>query len=51
MTPGEQSHRCGFTEDNIRERFAQEELWDEQTEESERDAIQSLMDAGEYDNV
>jgi hypothetical protein len=51
MTPGEQSHRCGFTEDDIRERFAQEELWDGKTEESERGAIQSLMDAGEYDNA
>ena len=40
-----------FTEDDIRERFAQEELWDGQTEDSEREAIQSLMDAGEYDNA
>jgi hypothetical protein len=50
-TPVEQSHRCGFTEDDIREKFAQEELWDGEAEESERDAIQSLMDAGEYDNA
>jgi hypothetical protein len=40
-----------LTEDDIRERFAQEELWDGQTEESEREAIQSLMDASEYDNA
>jgi len=38
-----------FTEDDIRERFAQEELWDRLSEDEQREAIQSLMDAGEYD--
>jgi len=40
-----------LTEDDIRERFSQEELWDRQTEESEREAIQLLMDASEYDKA
>jgi len=38
-----------FTEDDIRERFAQEELWDGMSGDRQREAIQSLMDAGEYD--
>jgi hypothetical protein len=37
-----------FTEDDIRERFAQEEQWDELSDDEQREAIQSLMDAGEY---
>jgi hypothetical protein len=37
-----------FTEDDIRERFAQEELWDELPDDKQREAIQSLIDAGEY---
>ena len=37
-----------FTEDDIRERFAQEEQWDELSDDEHRKAIQSLMDAGEY---
>jgi len=40
-----------FTEDDIREKFAQEELWDELSEDEQREAIQSLMDAGEYDHA
>jgi hypothetical protein len=40
-----------LTEDDIREKFAQEEQWDELTEEKQKEAIQSLMDASEYDNV
>ncbi len=40
-----------FTEDDIRERFAQEEQWDELSEDEQREAIQSLMDAGEYDHA
>ena len=38
-----------FTEDDIRERLAQEELWDGMSGDGQREAIQSLMDAGEYD--
>ncbi len=40
-----------FTEDDIRERLAQEELWDELSDGARRETIQSLMDAGEYDNA
>ncbi len=40
-----------FTEDDIRERLAQEELWDGLAEAERREAIQSLMDAGEYDHA
>jgi hypothetical protein len=40
-----------FTEDDIREKFAQEEQWEELSDEGRRDAIQSLMDAGEYDHA
>src|SRR5215510_4938724 len=40
-----------FTEDDIREKFAQEEQWDEMTEEKQKEAIQSLMDASEYDHM
>ena len=45
------SPRCGFTEDNIREKFVQEEQWEELTDEKHREAIQSLMDASEYDQA
>ncbi|HZF40900.1 MAG TPA: hypothetical protein VE715_18910 [Blastocatellia bacterium] len=38
-----------FTEDDIRERLAQEELWDELSDGARRETIQSLMRAGEYD--
>ena len=38
-----------LTEDDIREKFAQEEQWDELTEEKQKEAVQSLMDASEYD--
>src|SRR5262249_42503016 len=38
-----------FTEDDIRERFVQEEQWDELSDDKQREAIQSLMDASEYD--
>ena len=40
-----------FTEEDIRERFRQEEQWDEMSEDEKREAIQSLIDAVEYDNV
>jgi len=40
-----------LTEDDIRERFAQEEPWEEMTEDIQRAAVQSLMDASEYDHA
>jgi hypothetical protein len=40
-----------LTEDDIREKFAQEEQWEDMSEESQKMAIQSLMDASEYDNA
>ena len=40
-----------FTEDDIREKFAQEEQWEELSDRWRLDAIQSLMDAGEYDHA
>lgn len=40
-----------FTEDDIRERLAQEELWDGLSDTRRRETIQSLMDAGEYDHT
>jgi hypothetical protein len=40
-----------FTEDDIREKFAQEEQWEELSDAGQREAIQSLMDAGEYDHT
>ncbi len=40
-----------FTEDDIREKFAQEEQWEELSDQGQREAIQSLMDASEYDQA
>jgi hypothetical protein len=40
-----------LTEDDIREKFAQEEQWDEFSEDKQEVAVQSLMDASEYDNA
>jgi hypothetical protein len=40
-----------FTEDDIREKFAQEEQWEELSNQRRLDAIQSLMDASEYDHA
>lgn len=40
-----------FTEDDIRERFVQEEQWDELSDDKQQEAIQSLMDASEYDRA
>jgi len=40
-----------FTEDEVREKFAQEEQWDELSDDEQRSAIQSLMDADEYDRA
>lgn len=40
-----------FTEDDIKKKFAQEELWDELSDDEQREAIRLLMDAGEYDRA
>jgi len=40
-----------LTEDDIREKFTQEEQWEEMSEDIQKAAIQSLMDASEYDNA
>ncbi len=40
-----------FTEDDIRKKFAQEEQWDELSDDEQREAIRLLMDAGEYDHA
>jgi hypothetical protein len=37
-----------FTEDDIRKKYAQEEQWDEMSDDEQREAIRLLMDAGEY---
>jgi hypothetical protein len=47
-TPGEPFPRCGFTEDDIRKKIAQEEQWDELSDDEQREAIRLLMDASEY---
>ena len=46
--PGEPSPRCGFTEDDIRKKIAQEEQWDELSDDEQREAIRLLMDACEF---
>src|SRR6266511_1799518 len=40
-----------LTEDDIREKFAQEEQWEEMSEDIQKAAVQSQMDASEYDNT
>lgn len=40
-----------LTEDDIREKFAQEEQWEEISEDKQEAAVQSLMDASEYDQA
>lgn len=37
-----------FTEDDIRQKFAQEEHWDDLSDDEQREAIDLLLDAGEY---
>ena len=37
-----------FTEDDIRKKFAQEEQWDELSDDEQREAIRQLMGADEY---
>ena len=37
-----------FTEDDIGKKLAQEELWDELSDDEQREAIRLLLDAGEY---
>ena len=38
-----------FTEDDIRKKFAQEEQWDELSEDEQREAIRQLIDVSEYE--
>jgi hypothetical protein len=40
-----------FTEDDIRQKFAVEERWGWLSEAEHREAIQSLLDAGEYEHA
>ena len=40
-----------LTEDDIREKFAQEEQWEVMSEDIQKAAVQSLMDASEYDHA
>jgi len=40
-----------FTEEDIRQKFAQEELWEALTDETQFEAIAALLDAAEYDYV
>jgi hypothetical protein len=40
-----------LTEDDIREKFVQEEQWEEMSEDIQKAAVQSLMDGSEYDNA
>lgn len=40
-----------FTEDDIRQKFAQEEQWDCLTDPERREAIDLLLDAGEYEHA
>ncbi len=40
-----------FTEDDIRRKFAQEGQWDALSDDEQREAIRSLMDAGEYEHA
>lgn len=40
-----------FTEDDIRQKFAVEKRCSEMSEEERREAIQSLLDAGEYEHA
>jgi hypothetical protein len=40
-----------LTEDDVRERFAQEEQWEALSDDEQGEAIQPLMDASEYDSA
>jgi hypothetical protein len=40
-----------FTEDDIREKFAQEEQWDYLATDEQIEAIATLLDAGEYEHA
>ncbi len=40
-----------FTEDDIRQQFAQEEHWDCLSDDEQREAIGALLDAGEYEHA
>ncbi|MGH9842215.1 MAG: hypothetical protein ACREEM_25975 [Blastocatellia bacterium] len=38
-----------FTEDDIRQKFVQEEGWDDLSDDEQREAIRLLLDMGEYE--
>ena len=38
-----------FTEDDIRQKFAEVEQWDAMSEDEQHEALEMLMDAGEYE--
>jgi hypothetical protein len=38
-----------FTEDDIRRQFAEEDLWDELSDDEQEEAIERLMDAWEFE--
>ena len=40
-----------FTEEDIRQKFAQEELWEALTDETQLEAVAALLDAAEYDHA
>jgi hypothetical protein len=40
-----------FTEDDIRQKFMQEELWETMSGDERREAIRTLLDAEEYQHV
>lgn len=40
-----------FTEDDIRQKFTVEERWSWLSEAEQREAVQSLLDAGEYEHA
>ena len=40
-----------FTEDDIRQTFVQEEGWDDLSEDEQREAIEMLIDSGEYEHA
>ena len=40
-----------FTEDDIRQKFAQEEQWDELSDDEQKEGINRLMDAWEYEEA
>jgi hypothetical protein len=40
-----------FTDDDIRQKFVQEELWESMSDDEQREAIKKLLDADEYQHA